>query len=298
MTEAELIALFYPPGAVRRLDDCASAPPANLITTDGMAEDVHFRRAWSSPEDLAIKLAHANLSDIAADGGRPRWALLNLGLPPDLPEDFAPRFARTLLAELKAAGAELIGGDCFRAPAIFFSLTLAGETARRLERSGGRAGDLVCVTGELGLALYGHQLLSGKTKSVSAELRERAVAKHLRPRARVAEGPELASHPAVHAMMDVSDGLAADLPRLAAASDVSLEIYLERIPCAAPEISARLAAVSGEEFELVFLAAKQPNLSGAPVHVIGRALPPGPESVVWLDHGQIVAPPAAFAHFD
>lgn len=297
MTEAELIALFYPTDGVRRLDDCAFAPPANIITTDGMAEGVHFRRDWSTPEDLAIKLAHSNLSDIAADGGQARWALLNLGLPSDLAADFAPRFARTLRAELAAAGAELIGGDCFRAPALFFSLTLAGEAERRLERSGGRAGDLVCVTGELGLALLGYQILSGKTKSVSAELRERALAKHLRPRARLAEGRELARNPAVHAMMDVSDGLAADLPRLAAASELSLEIHLESIPCAAPEIAPRLAAESGEEFELVFLAAEPPALRGAPVHVIGRARPAGPESVVWRDHGQIVATPTGFAHF-
>lgn len=297
MIEADLIALFYPDGGVRRLDDCAFAPPANIITTDGMAEGVHFRRDWSTPEDLAIKLAHSNLSDIAADGGRPRWALLNLGLPPDLPEDFAPRFARTLLTELKAAGTELIGGDCFRAPALFFSMTLAGEAERRLERSGGRAGDLVCVTGDLGLALLGHRILSGKTTSISAELRARALAKHLRPRARLAAGAALAHNPAVHAMMDVSDGLAVDLPRLAAASDVTLEIDLASIPCAASEISPRLAAESGEEFELVFLAAEPPTLQDAPVHVIGRARPAGQQSVIWLDHGQIVASPAGFAHF-
>ncbi len=297
MNEAELIALFYPAGGDRALDDCAFAPEANIVTTDSLAEGVHFRRDWSAPEDLAIKLAHSNLSDIAADGGRPRWALLNLGLPRDLETDFAPRFARALLAELATAGTELIGGDCFRAPALFFSLTLAGQTDRRLERRGGRAGDLVCVTGELGLALLGYQVLSGAAPQISAELRARALAKHLRPRSRLDAGAELARNPQVHAMMDVSDGLAVDLPRLAAASALTFEINLETVPCAAPEISPRFAAESGEEFELVFLAAERPELRAAPVHVIGRAQSPGAEPVIWRDHGQNAAAPTGFAHF-
>ncbi|HEY5999502.1 MAG TPA: AIR synthase related protein, partial [bacterium] len=162
--EDALVRLFAgAPGRLRRGavvigpgDDAAAVRPAPgttlLLTTDLLAEGVHFRRGWAPPPDLGWKLAAVNVSDIAAMGGRPLWALLSVALPPGLDAAFAAGVARGLRAAARRFGFALVGGDtCASDAGVFLSLTLAGAAGPRLlTRAGARPGDALFVTGHLG----------------------------------------------------------------------------------------------------------------------------------------------------
>ena len=279
--EQDIINLFHQDPA--GLDDCAQTPldalPADagefqLITSDSMAEGTHFRRDWSEPEDLAVKLLHSNLSDLMVGGGEPGAALLNLGLPQDLPQDFTTRFAKRLLLEMNQVGVKLIGGDTFRSTDIQLSMTLLGRAGRPLKRSGGQAGDSLYLTGKIGLALAGYRVLAGKIQLSDTPLPPAALSdwwypgleqqvwspltaaklRHLAPRARVSWARRLKQNPAVHAAMDLSDGLLNDAPRLARASGMDLLIDLDRLPIPGfLDMLPRDALGSGEEYEILFL---------------------------------------------
>lgn len=277
MKESEIIELFYPSGNgadstkfVSKLDDCAHIPLAQflsyknsesfLFTTDTMYEGTHFRTEWSQPEDLAIKLFHSNLSDLCSSGGIPVFGLLNLGLPPGLDSDFMQRFAKTLKQEFAENQCALVGGDTFRSNQTVLTLTLAGPAEHPVDRAGGKPNDALYVTGNLGLSLAGFEILSGKKRipEHEEELKEMALEKHLRPRARRAWAEAMSKIPSLHAAMDVSDGIIQDSLRLARASDIQLSISLEKIPILADlkkYMREEEAVTSGEEYELLFLAA-------------------------------------------
>ncbi|MBI3395758.1 MAG: thiamine-phosphate kinase [Spirochaetia bacterium] len=288
--EIDVIRLFYPQEDASHLDDCAEIPVqgsgVSLVTTDSMTEGTHFRLDWSSPEDLARKLFHSNLSDLAASGARGTWALLTLGIPPHIGMDFLKSFADTLLSCLKRHGVRLIGGDSYRSVKLDLGMTMAGRAGRRLERAGGRAGDALYVTGELGLSLAGFRSLSG-TLALPADLDARARKKHLAPESRAEWGVLLADEGRVHACMDISDGLVEDAPRLAGASGLSLEIDLEDIPVPgglSTFLPPEQVAQSGEEYELLFLG--DPGLTFSfPVTVIGRAVALGQSPVAFRHSG-------------
>jgi len=333
--EEDIINLFYAPSdgpspeesrgrPLDGLDDCAllenpvsPESPYLLLTTDSLSEGTHFRRDWSGPEDLAIKLFQANLSDLIAGGGQPDFCLLNLGLPAEFASDFPPRFARALGKELEAHACRLIGGDTFRAADLQLSLTLGGRASRRLGRGGGRAGDSLYLTGAVGLALAGYRALQGEltlpeTPLTPADpgifsgyepgelsLKQRALERHLRPRARAAWGPLISKREEVRALMDVSDGLITDARRLALASRVCLEIELDSVPLI-PELSEFLtleeALESGEEYELLFLAS--PGLSFPfPCANIGRALPEEPGLVFARNGTPVDLKRSPYRHF-
>ena len=308
MNESEIIELFYdgtgPRGSARYLDDCAELPQfygqipgqtsCTLVTTDSMTENIHFRLDWSEPEALAIKLFQVNMSDLCSSGGRPAFCLLNLGIPQKLGRDFLKRFAVALNAQLREYKCELIGGDTYRAMSLELTLTLGGPAKRRMTRTGGRPGDSVYLTGTVGLSLAGFRHLNGSdvlpetpltdipraARTHEARTHEEvtlqslALERHLRPRARVAWASALVEEPRVHAVMDLSDGLAQDAGRLARASDVFLDIDLERVPtdpALAGRMSAKEAVASGEEYELLFLG--EPGLAFPfPCTCIGRAV--------------------------
>lgn len=298
MKETEIIRLFQN-DLVDRLDDCAALPASSaataitLVTTDSLSEGTHFRRDWSSPEDLAIKLWEANLSDLCVSGARPAWALLNLGLPTPVDETFLRPFAKELRALMDARACRLIGGDTFRTTQMTLTFTLGGPARRVLGRDDGRPGDLLYLTGTIGLALCGYRLLAGEIAGTTPESDEpngktgRLIAaareRHLRPRARADWAADLVAEPGVHAAMDLSDGLFQDAPRLARASGVSLEIDLDALPLAAGLaergwVRREEAIYSGEEFEILFLGAPGLNFD-FPCRVIGRASESVQESV-------------------
>lgn len=300
MKEAQLIELFHGAASVA-LDDCAPVLPAELIATDALVEDVHFRRDWSSPEDIAIKLVQCNASDMNASGAAPAWCLLNLGLPPVLSGSFAERFAQALLAELQTISCKLIGGDTFRAPKLFLSLTMAGRAKRIVLRSGAKPGDRLWLSAPLGWSLAGYRNLSGELQ-LPPEIATAARRKHLQPRADLRLGPRLAALAATHAMMDISDGLLSDAPRMAEASGVQLRIQLNALPLPAPLAAfagPELALLSGEE--LALLAAGGDELRSEGLIEIGTvsARQAGDQALALFDSEGCEAPlPAAsFQHF-
>lgn len=241
-------------------------PGARLLaTTDLIVEDVHFNRAWASPFDIGWKAMAVNLSDIAGKGGRPLWALVGLALP--APAD--PADVESLYEGMTGAAAPhgivIVGGDTSVSPKGWFvNVTLLGEHlgAPRL-RSAALPGDAVAVTGTLGRSAAGLAALGAgraRLRAVRPESIEAVIAGHLRPSARVDEGRWLGASPAVHAMMDCSDGLATDLAHICRASGVGARVELDTLPVnpAALDVAAALGADArawatsgGEDFELL-----------------------------------------------
>lgn len=201
-----------------RGDDAAvlDCPGRLCMTTDLFWEDVHFRRAYFSPADVGYKALAVNLSDIAAMGCRPTGFVLGLLCPGDADREYWEE-AMTAMAELAGRhDVPLVGGDLSRGDKVGLSVTVwgePGESGRFLTRGTASAGEVLFVVGELGLARVGLSALEGRGSDTAAHF-PAAVAAHLRPVPRVAEGLVLAGIPGVSSCMDVSDGLARDLPRL------------------------------------------------------------------------------------
>lgn len=208
-------------------DDAAAWQPSShhlaLITTDMLVDGVHFRLGASPPSRIGHKALAKNLSDIAAMGGRAVLAVVALGIVPDLELDWYRSFYDGMSALARATRCAIAGGDIVRAPALTISVTVIGEarrTAVRL-RSGARAGDVITVTGALGLAAAGLRVVeSGAARDRFAE----AVRAYELPQPRIAEGAFLGSRRAVRALMDLSDGLSTDVARMARASRVDAVI--------------------------------------------------------------------------
>lgn len=222
-------------------DDAAvlATPDGRVVaTTDFLLEGRHFRRDWSSAADVGHKAAARSLADCAAMGAEPSALLVALAAPPDLPVSWARELAEGLAAECARAGASVIGGDTARADSVLLAVTGLGDLGGRkpVLRSGARPGDLVAVTGPLGHAAAGLALLTaGLTAGVDADP---LVREHLRPAPPYEAGPEAAALGAT-ALIDVSDGLLADLGHVAAASGVQIRLASDGLR---PEKSLQAAA--------------------------------------------------------
>jgi len=251
-------------------DDCAviskTTDTAWLLTMDTLLEGVHFDLELHPPEQLAEKSLAVNVSDIAAMGGKPLFVLLSLGLPRAFDETWFVRFSSGLARALEVYGCLLIGGDTVASPGpVALTLTVVGEAqvSKILYRSKARIGDSIWVSGPLGLSAAGFELLN--IDRVTPELQPLLDA-HLRPRARVDLGMKLAESGLVHAMMDLSDGLATDLAHLARASGVGAKIFADHliIHPALKQAAAMLEndplqwmLQGGEDYELLFTAAPE-----------------------------------------
>lgn len=220
-------------------DDCAvigprSAKTWQLLKTDCIVEGVHFTRD-ADAKKIGWKAMVRALSDIAAMGGLPRYALVTLGAPAEEKVSRVKEIYAGLKSSARRFGAQIVGGETTRSPVLFLSVALVGEVERDrcVTRTGGRAGDLVYVTGKLGGSIRG---------------------RHLDFTPRIAEARWLTENFRIRAMMDLSDGLGADLPRLARASKAGFEIFEEKIPrnrgC-----TSRDAIRDGEDYELLFAIA-------------------------------------------
>jgi thiamine-monophosphate kinase len=207
-------------------DDAAvvSTPSGNVVAAvDLLLEGRHFRLDWASAYDIGVKGAARSLADIAAMGAVNTALLVGLATPGTLPATWATELADGLAAEATRAGAGVVGGDTARADRVTLSVTALGDLEGRAPvlRSGARPGDLVAVAGPLGRSAAGLALLSAGPGSAPAH--QDLVTAHLRPAPPYDAGPEAALLGAT-AMIDVSDGLIADIGHVAEASGVQVDI--------------------------------------------------------------------------
>ncbi len=225
-----------------------------LFSTDMSVENRDFRRDWSSAEDLGHKVAAANLSDINAMGGTATALVVAFAGPPDLPARWAAELTAGITAECALVGAMLVGGDVSAADEIVVSIAVLGTGADQpVLRSGARPGDVVAVCGRLGWAEAGLRVLRRGFRSPRA-----VVEAHRRPEPPYQAGPQAARLGAT-AMIDVSDGLLADLGHLAAASGVGIDVRSDALAPAEPlhAVGAalgvdpmRFVLTGGEDFAL------------------------------------------------
>ncbi len=264
-------------------DDAAVWSPAagqeTILTCDWFLEGTHFLRGKHPAEAVGWKCLARAVSDIAAMGGKPRCFLMSLAIPEELTGKWLGEFLRGLRRASKEFRCELAGGDTTRRDEMMISITVIGEVARggAILRSGAGPGDGIYVSGTLGEAELGLRELrrmQGMAKSGNA-----ALGKHLYPRPRLALGHWLAGNRLASAMMDLSDGLSTDLPRLCEASGVGARIDGDSLP-ASLLVKGReayaLALHGGDDYELLFTVAKKnarhlpPSLHGLRLTRIGE----------------------------
>ena len=288
-------------------DDCAVVRVGGrrlLLTTDALVEGVHFRRSWDRPAGLGRRAFAVNASDIAAMGGRPRYALLSLAAPKTAAANDLTAMMRGFVAAAAAKGCVLVGGNLAAAPRWMVSVTLIGEPCGKpLLRSGARVGDLVYVSGTLGGAAYAREILLGYRTGTRRE-----TLPFRRPVARLTLGARLARERIASAAIDVSDGLLQDLGHVCEASGVGAVVDPNRIPYArslrrlSAEKRQTLAMAGGEDYELVFTVpqANAERLARAradtPIACIGSIVRGSNVRVVGA-HGTAARPTRGFDHF-
>jgi len=224
------------------------------------------------------------MSDVAAMGGAPKCFLLSLALPPALAGSWLDEFLRGLRRASQKFACQLAGGDTTRWAQVLISITVLGEVTRGLEilRTGARPRDLIFTSGRLGEAELGLRLI--RDSHARRDFKNRLFKKHLYPEPRIALGRWLATNRVATAMMDISDGLSSDLPRLCAAGGVGARINAARIPTArANTVPIQLksdllglALHGGEDYELLFTVSPRAlkriprSFGGIPITAIGE----------------------------
>jgi thiamine-monophosphate kinase len=246
-------------------DDAAVFRPAGakekwLVTTDMLLEDVDFRRDWQTPEQLGWRALAVNLSDLAAMGARPRFYTVALGVPAGTGEKWIGAFYRGMAKVGALHKTVLVGGDLSRSPSgIHITIAAIGESRDRkvVYRSSGRSGDILYVTGALGLAAAGLRLLELGRRRPGSGAERKALDRQRTPMPRCASGFWLAQSGFAGSMIDLSDGLSMDLPRLCRASGAGAEIRTSQLPVFSGSTAwgcdpTSLALHGGEDFELLF----------------------------------------------
>ena len=297
-------------------DDCAVLPKDAvsdlLVTADLLVEDVDFRLEWAAPENLGHKALAVSLSDIAAMGGTPVWAMLSMGIPENLWEtDFVKRFYEGWNVLAAEFGVELIGGDISRSPDRFVVDSIAGgdvPKGKAILRSGARPGDGIFVSGSLGAAAGGLKLLGADADLLDAkeDWQQRLLARQLRPTPRIELGKWLLANSIASAMIDLSDGLSSDLRHICDASGVGADLDASLLPIdedlkylAGSDEILTLALNGGEDFELLFTVAEEKIslLENRDVSRIGTVTENA--GIVQLSDGEqtIALQPLGYRHF-
>ena len=237
-----------------------------IATTDTMVASVHFLPAIARWQDVGWKALATNISDIAAMGGTPRFALVTLCLPPETPTDEVDALYAGLAECAESYGVTIVGGDIVSSPTFTLTIALTGEAAIAadgspllLRRNTARIGDLIVVTGALGASAAG--LRAMRDDAPLTEATRRLIARHMRPTPRV-DAAHAALAAGIRCAIDVSDGLAQDLGRICEASGVAATINAPAIPidpvvaAAYPGDALAFAASGGEDYELSLIGAK------------------------------------------
>lgn len=262
------IAAALGPRACTLGDDCALLEVGDrtlALSTDVSVEEVHFRRGWLSLEEIGWRAAAAALSDLAAEGAAADGILVALTAPAGLSADDTAAVMRGCGSAAASVGARVLGGDLATGGALSIAVTVVGEVARPVTRRGAQVGDGLWVTGALGGARAALDAwLAGREPAAAAR------ARFAHPEPRIAAGRWLAAHGA-RAMLDLSDGLAADSAQLAAASGVGVAIALESLPLDAGVTDAVAAAEGGEDYEL--LVALPRDFAAADAFTLATGLP-------------------------
>ena len=268
-----------------------------LLTTDTVVEGVHFTRSTTPWRDLGWKSLASNISDIAAMGGLPLYALVTLGLSPEAKVEEVDALYAGMLEIGNQYGVAIVGGDVVSSSVAFVTVCLTGlHPGQPMLRSAARIGDQIAVTGYLGGSGGGLRLMLEQLEA-SAEAAEYLKQCHRRPQPAIAEGRAL-TEAGVAAAMDVSDGLAGDLAKLCRSSGVSARLYADRIPVhpllrqTFPEGYLDLALSGGEDYLLLFTANAEtvgkvmPGLSEG-ASVVGEIIEGDPGRVTIVDHAGV-----------
>ena len=253
-----------------------------LATVDSFIQDVHFSLGVTSWEDLGWKAMAVNLSDIAAMGGSPRYALVSLALPDHTEVGDVTALYKGMIELARLLGVIIIGGDVIAAPLVVITITILGSAGRDkhiLTRSVAKAGEQVAVTGYLGAAAAGLEML---TKQLQFNPEDATYLKKalFRPYPRIIEG-QLLVEQGVETAIDISDGLVSDLTQICKASQVGARIEVDRVPVQSVvkvnfgEKCLKLALSGGEDYELLFTGSaktidKVKRTGICPVTVIGE----------------------------
>lgn len=257
------------------------------MTTDMLVEDVHFLRGASTAEEVAEKSLMVNISDVAAMGATPMATLLSIALPKSAQGEWAEGFMRGYYEASKREGVALVGGDTTAAKdKIAINVVAIGRAPLSCikRRSDAKVGDAICVTGKLGISS------KGLVDIMLGDMNTEAAKAHRRGQARTAEGLWLGRRSEVHAMMDISDGIASDIKHIMEQSGVGARIFMEQIPT---DYDIRYATTGGEDYELLLtldndsyeeIAEALYNATGTILTKIGE-ITLGSD-VEWLDKGE------------
>lgn len=292
-----------------------------VVSTDAFVEGSHFLTRLHPPHAAGFKALARAASDLAAMGAAPRYFLLTLALPAGRAGNWLDGFARGMALAAARLGLRLIGGDVSRHERVAAAVTVIG-TARRgrvLSRSGARPGDVIFVSGRLGAAQTGLEILLREgARALAGHPESYSLERHLYPEPRLGLGQWLVSHGLASAAMDISDGLSTDLARLCAASGVGAIVHASLLPVASderpgsrraatiPEKNAALrrALHGGDDYELLFtvprrLASRIPGrFRGLPISRIGEVVSRRRGVLLELADGRRQPlPPRGWEHF-
>lgn len=315
-------------------DDCAVISKDSktdlVITTDMLVEDIDFRLNWTIPEYLGHKALAISLSDIAAMGASPNWAMISIGVPEKIwKTDFIEKFYKGWFALAIKFNVNLIGGDLSRTPdKIVIDSIVAGEVEKNkaVLRSKAKPGDAIFVTGRLGGAAGGLKLLqSGEKFEISQH--KNLLRRQLQPTPQTEIGRIIGEKNLATAMIDLSDGLSSDLNHICRESNVGAKIYADKIPIARnlknlfesknnqtkkdkksqssikSSSPLTLALNGGEDFELLFTVSRKKNfqleksLAGKAISRIGEITSDADEIELITDSGKEILQPEGFQHF-
>ena len=302
-------------------DDCAQLGDGlTLITTDASIEGVHFDLDWMTPGDAAYRCLTSNLSDVAAMGARAAAFTLALGLRPDLPFDAVRNIIDGLkqcLLDHDMTHCILVGGDVVRSPVVMFSVTMLGETPPWpiVTRHGASPGDIIGVLGHIGYAALGLELCKNGCCRDNHPTSEIFLNAFKRPRCLPHLGPQLAQAQCLTSMMDTSDGIMTDLPRLLTASSCGATVELDHF-CPDAEMirtanrchadARNLMVCGGEDFGLLFtcrenklkLIRHAAACSNIPLILFGQCTKTAPGHILWTERGKQTHPiNRSFSHF-